>query len=198
MGPRYNRDNYDPENGKGLEYLFIKNSDPNSKKRAKFIPIQSLNEGVLAIYVQKGTLAYALNYGEGNVLEDDIKKIKKEVYDSVFSYIQENFVELYDILPNSNDSAIIIDLRKNNGKRKFAKLYLNVLKKPLRRWKIKEIIWKNSVFHFLEKSCRISGFKQSVAKKTGIPTTKSGMERKIGRTFIQFILKILAFKIGCL
>jgi hypothetical protein len=40
----------------------------------------------------------------------------------------------------------------------------------------------------------ISGFKQSVAKQTGIPTTKSGMERKIGRSLIQFILKILGFK----
>jgi len=40
----------------------------------------------------------------------------------------------------------------------------------------------------------ISGFKQSVAKKTGIPTTKSGMERKVGRTIIQIIFKILGFK----
>ena len=30
----------------------------------------------------------------------------------------------------------------------------------------------------------ISGLKSSIAYKTGIPTTKSGMERKIGRTII--------------
>ena len=40
----------------------------------------------------------------------------------------------------------------------------------------------------------ITGFKQSVAKKIGVPTTKSGMKRKIGRTLIQFILKLFGFK----
>ena len=34
----------------------------------------------------------------------------------------------------------------------------------------------------------ISGAKQSFAKTTGIPTTKSGLERKIGRTVINSIL----------
>lgn len=33
----------------------------------------------------------------------------------------------------------------------------------------------------------ISGVKNKIAKKTGIPTTKSGMERKIGRLVIQSI-----------
>lgn len=33
----------------------------------------------------------------------------------------------------------------------------------------------------------ISGLKSSIAHKTGIPTTKSGMERKIGRTIIRSI-----------
>jgi len=33
----------------------------------------------------------------------------------------------------------------------------------------------------------ISGLKNNVARKTGIPTTKSGIERKIGRTIIKAI-----------
>ena len=33
----------------------------------------------------------------------------------------------------------------------------------------------------------ISEIKSSIAHKTGIPTTKSGMERKIGRTIIRSI-----------
>lgn len=33
----------------------------------------------------------------------------------------------------------------------------------------------------------ISGFKSKIAHKTGIPTTKSGIERKIGRTVINVI-----------
>lgn len=33
----------------------------------------------------------------------------------------------------------------------------------------------------------ISGFKSKIAHKTGVPTTRSGMERKIGRTIINMI-----------
>jgi hypothetical protein len=33
----------------------------------------------------------------------------------------------------------------------------------------------------------ISGFRNSVARKTGVPTTKGGMERKIGRSLLRMI-----------
>lgn len=33
----------------------------------------------------------------------------------------------------------------------------------------------------------ISGFRNSVARKSGIPTTKGGMERKLGRSLIRMI-----------
>jgi hypothetical protein len=33
----------------------------------------------------------------------------------------------------------------------------------------------------------ISGFRNSVARKTGIPTTKGGIERKIGRSLLRMI-----------
>ena len=37
----------------------------------------------------------------------------------------------------------------------------------------------------------ISGLKQKVARKTGIPLTKSGLERKVGRTIIKGIKNLM-------
>ncbi len=123
MGPRFNRDNYDPEKGKGVEYLFVTNTDPKSKLRAKLIPIQPLDEGVLAIYVQKGTLVYGLNYSSEQATPEEIKKIQTEVFNSVSELIQRKYVGLYEILPNSkDDTAIIIDFNEEKmGKKKFTK-----------------------------------------------------------------------------
>jgi hypothetical protein len=36
----------------------------------------------------------------------------------------------------------------------------------------------------LKRAVGISGIKQSIAMKTGIPTTKGGLERKVGRKII--------------
>ncbi|MBP8994207.1 MAG: hypothetical protein KBG30_10425 [Bacteroidales bacterium] len=123
MGPRYNRENYDPEKGQGLEYLFVTNTDPKSKLRAKLIPIQPLDEGVLAIYVQKGTLVYGLNYSSEQATPEEVKKIQTEVYNAVSELIQRKYVGLYEILPNSkDDTAIIIDFNEEKmGKKKFTK-----------------------------------------------------------------------------
>lgn len=38
----------------------------------------------------------------------------------------------------------------------------------------------------LKRLLGISGFKSRIANKTGIPTSRSGMERKIGRKIIRF------------
>lgn len=35
----------------------------------------------------------------------------------------------------------------------------------------------------------LSGAKNSIARKTGIPTTQGGLERKIGRSIIKFFFK---------
>lgn len=35
----------------------------------------------------------------------------------------------------------------------------------------------------------ISGFRNSVARRTGVPTTKGGMERKLGRSLIRLIFR---------
>jgi hypothetical protein len=34
----------------------------------------------------------------------------------------------------------------------------------------------------------ITGFRSSIARKTGVPTTKGGIERKIGRSIIGVLL----------
>ena len=123
IGPRFNRDNYDPEKGQGLEYLFITNNDLKSKLRVKFIPIQPFNEGVLAIFIQKGTLVYGLNYTSEQATPEEIKKIQTEVSNSVFELLQEKYSGYFDILPNlKDDSAIIIDFNERKmGKKKFVK-----------------------------------------------------------------------------
>ena len=123
MGPRYNRENYDPEKGQGLEYLFVTNTDPKSKLRAKLIPIQPLEEGVLAIYIQKGTLVYGLNYSSEQATPEEIKKIQLEVFNSVSELTQRKYAGYCEILPNSKeDTAIIIDFNEEKmGKKKFTK-----------------------------------------------------------------------------
>jgi len=123
IGPRYNRDGYDPEKGQGLEYLFITNNDLKSKLRAKFIPIQPLQEGVLVMYIQKGTLVYGLNYKSDEATPDEIKIIQDKIKTAVLSFIQSKMNKnFYDILPETKeDTAIIIDFDENKmGKRKFA------------------------------------------------------------------------------
>jgi len=37
----------------------------------------------------------------------------------------------------------------------------------------------------------ISGAKQRFARKTGIPTTKQGLERKVGASILSFIISLL-------
>jgi hypothetical protein len=40
----------------------------------------------------------------------------------------------------------------------------------------------------------ISAAKQRFARQTGIPTTKSGLERKVGRSIIGMLLSLIASK----
>jgi hypothetical protein len=103
--------------------LFITNEDTKSKLRAKFIPVQPLDEGVLAIYVQKGTLVYGLKYSSEQATPEEIKKIQADVNKEITELIGKKYKDFYEILPNSkDDSAIIIDFNEEElGKKKFAK-----------------------------------------------------------------------------
>ncbi len=123
LPPRYNRENYDPEKGAGQQYLFITNADPKSKHRAKFIPLEPMTQGILTIFVQKGTLVYGLNYKSEEATPDAIKIVQKRVFDEVNVFIQQNYSGLYELIENSkDDTAIIIDFYEEKmKKRKFVK-----------------------------------------------------------------------------
>ena len=43
----------------------------------------------------------------------------------------------------------------------------------------------------LKRAIGITGIKQSIAQKTGIPTTKGGLERKIGHEILNRISKLM-------
>jgi len=123
MGPRYNRDGYDPEKGKGLEYLFVTNDDPKSQQRAKFIPVQPLDEGVLAIYVQKGTLVYGLGYPSESANPEEILKVQNQVSTSVKQVLASRYAGQFEIVKESkDDTAIMVDFNEQiMGPRKFKK-----------------------------------------------------------------------------
>ncbi|KAF0146934.1 MAG: hypothetical protein FD143_3164 [Ignavibacteria bacterium] len=128
LPPRYNRDNYDPEKGAGLQYLFITNADKNSSRRAKFVPIDPISQGIVTIYVQKGTLVYGLNYKSEEATPEEIKRIQQIVYESVNNYIKNNYEGLYELItPSKDDTAIIIDFYEEKmKKRKFIRAIADV------------------------------------------------------------------------
>jgi len=129
IGPKYNRENYDPEKGKGKEYLFIADDTPNSKQRAKFITIPPLDEGVLSIYVQKGTLVYGLKYKSNEATESEIKVIQAAVKDSVIDKLEKKYKDCYELIENTPantpDVAIIIDFdeKKMTWKKYYDAIY---------------------------------------------------------------------------
>lgn len=120
-GPKYSRDNYDPEKGQGKEYLFIGNLA--SKQKAKFIPIQPLEEGILVIYIQKGTLVWGLNYSSETATKEEIIRIRTQVNSAIKKIIIDEYSTLCEILPNTNDDwAIMVDFDENKmGQNKLGK-----------------------------------------------------------------------------
>lgn len=125
IGPKYNRENYDPEKGKGKEYLFIVDDTPKSKQRAKFISIPPLDEGVLSMYVQKGTLVYGLKYKSEEAEKNEITAIQEAVYKSVIDKLEKEYTGCYELLENTPDAAIVIDFdeEKMKGKKYYDAIY---------------------------------------------------------------------------
>ena len=125
IGPKYNRENYDPEKGKGKEYLFIADDTLNSKQRVKFISIPPLDEGVLSIYVQKGTLVYGLKYKSEEAEKNEITAIQEAVRKSVIDKLEKEYTGCYDLIENTPDAAIIIDFDEKNmtGKKYYDAIY---------------------------------------------------------------------------
>jgi hypothetical protein len=83
------------------------------------IPVQPFNEGILAIYIQKGTLAYGLNFGEGNVKDEDVVKLRKEIHDLIANLGEEKYQGFFEILPDSKDAAIMIDFYEDKMSKKL-------------------------------------------------------------------------------
>jgi hypothetical protein len=145
IGPRYNRENYDPEKGQGIEYLFVTNEKKESTRRAKFISIPSLETGVLIIYIQPATLADALNYGRGKITEDDILNVQKAVSDSVCELLKKKYSAFYnekELIKTKGEIAIMVDFDEQKmGKNKFAKAIEECTKEAIS--KLKELRIKN-------------------------------------------------------
>jgi hypothetical protein len=123
LGPKYNREDYDPEKGNGVEYLFIKNGNSKSKLKAKFIPVQPLEEGVLTIYIQKATLVYGLNYESDDATPEAIQKIQAEVKRAIIEKVESQFKNKYEVLDHKkSDAAVIIDFNEQAmTKKSFSK-----------------------------------------------------------------------------
>jgi hypothetical protein len=121
MGPRYNRENYDPEKGKGVEYLFVTNADPKSRLRAKFIPVQPFEYGEVAIYVQKGTLVYGLGYSSEQATQEEITRIRQDIRNSLLEFISKKYQGFFETEENVKDDTAIIIIFDTEalGKKKF-------------------------------------------------------------------------------
>lgn len=123
LGPKYNREGYDPEVGKGVEYLFIKSGNSKSKLKAKFIPIQPLEEGVFTVYIQKATLVYGLNYESGDATQEKIQIIQEAVKRAVLEKIELQFKDQYEVLEHKkSDVAVIVDFNEQAmSKKEFSR-----------------------------------------------------------------------------
>ncbi|MBX3007609.1 MAG: hypothetical protein KF816_06230 [Melioribacteraceae bacterium] len=136
MGPRLNRDkseDTEENSSKALEYLFVMKNDPKSKKRAKLIPVDYLEDGELYIYVQKGTVAHGLHYGEGKVADEDIKTIQNSVKEKVNAYVENNYRGFFIIseeeMKKDKNLVLAIDFDENKlGKKKYYNAIYNCAK----------------------------------------------------------------------
>lgn len=121
-GPRYKRKDYDPEKGLGEEYMFIKHHNQRSNQIAKFIPVSPLNQGILIIYVQKGTLVYGLNHTSANATPDRIKEIQTKVNITVSEIINNQFKDFveqgFDAGSEVDDEIDNIDSKEIEGSKK--------------------------------------------------------------------------------
>lgn len=139
MGPRLNRDKTDTteeNNSKALEYLFVTNDDPKSKKRAKLVPVDYLEDGELYIYIQKGTIAHGLHYGEGNINEEELKKIQEDVKNKVKMFLEKNYAGFYllaeEEMKKDKNLVIAIGFDENKlGKKKYYNAIYSCLKETI-------------------------------------------------------------------
>ena len=111
MGPRYNRDDYDPAKGQGSEYLFVTNRDPKSRRRAKLVNLNALASGLLLVHIQKGTLVYGLGYASEEATDLEIGRVAGEVEEAVLKAFNEACPDLVEDASKKDKSvAVAIEL----------------------------------------------------------------------------------------
>lgn len=125
MGPMFHREpaKSGEDRSKSLEYLFVTNDNLKSRKRAKLLRVDDLENGELFVYVQKGTLAYGLQYGEGNVQEEDVRRVQAAVKEKLTNFIQEKYPAVSSIAEEpGKDVAIGVAFKfREMAKRKYGK-----------------------------------------------------------------------------
>jgi len=125
-GPRASHDNYDPEKpGKAGRYLFFQKGA--QAKKAQFVPVLPLREGVIEIRVPRTTL---LQLGvEREALEQTQTEMLAAVRQAVIKELQTRWAGAFEILEHKHpDIAIILDVDEAMlGPRKYSKLIGNCL-----------------------------------------------------------------------
>ena len=115
QGPRYNRDGYDLDGGgKGDRHLFVQCLP--KKKRASFVPLSPLSEGVVAVAVAKTHLVILDRAGTS--LDDARRAVRKAVEGMLQ---QKRYIGRFELLDSKNPaSAIVIDFDEESmGARRF-------------------------------------------------------------------------------
>lgn len=127
-GPKANSESYDPDNpGKAGRYLFFQSRGQG--RRAQFIPVLPLPEGIVEIRVSLTTL---LLFGfEREGLEQVRDSTQASVRAAVEAALQRRWAGTYDILDHTrpgkqSDIAIVVDFDESRlGPRRFGQAVLD-------------------------------------------------------------------------
>lgn len=114
-GPKYNRENYSPDSGKGQKYLFLQKK--GSKERAQVVPLEPLTEGLLEIRFSKrsGKIAH------GNT--DDFKNTQASIKTAILAFLNKHYNDYFEVVDVANDNiAVVVDFDENKlGFRRYKK-----------------------------------------------------------------------------
>ena len=119
-GPKANRENYDQENSGDVgRYIFFQRN--NNGRKAQFIPLQPLKDGIVEIRVPK--MAMLLLGSEREGLETVQQDLLAKVQASVKTMLERNYPGSFEILSHKHeDIAIVVDFDESRlSLRRFGK-----------------------------------------------------------------------------
>jgi hypothetical protein len=107
-GPKANREDYDPDDpGKAGRYLFFQLA--GQRRKAQFIPVLPLRDGIVEIRVPKTTILM-LGADQG-ALEAVQREVLASTRAAVEKLLQQNWPDSYEVLVHKHpDIAIAVDL----------------------------------------------------------------------------------------